>query len=43
MIETQLAQIAVVIPSYEKNRIPEKPKGTIKNPISSNCCCYPII
>jgi hypothetical protein len=30
MIETQLAQIAAAIPSYEKDRIPDKPKGTIK-------------
>ena len=26
MIETQLAQIAVAIPSYEKDRIPSKPE-----------------
>ena len=30
MIETQLAQIAVAIPSYEKDRIPGKPKGTME-------------
>jgi hypothetical protein len=29
MIETQLAQIAVAIPSYEKDRIPSKPEGTM--------------
>ena len=30
MIETQLAQIAAAIPSYEKDRIPSKPKGTME-------------
>ena len=30
MIETYLAQIAVAIPSYEKDRIPSKPEGTMK-------------
>ena len=30
MIETQLAQIAAAIPSYEKDRIPGKPKGTME-------------
>jgi hypothetical protein len=29
-IETQLAQIATVIPSYEKDRIPSKPKGIME-------------
>ena len=29
MIETQLAQIAATIPSYEKDRIPSKPDGTM--------------
>jgi hypothetical protein len=32
MIETQLAQIAAIIPSYEKDRIPGKPKGTMVQP-----------
>ena len=30
MIEIQLAQIAAAIPSYEKDRIPSKPKGTME-------------
>ena len=30
MIETQLAQIAATIPSYEKDRIPSKPEGTME-------------
>jgi hypothetical protein len=30
MIETQLAQIAAAIPSYEKDRIPGKPEGTME-------------
>ena len=30
MIETQLAQIAVAIPSYEKDRIPGKPEETME-------------
>ena len=30
MIETQLAQIAAAIPSYEKDRIPSKPEGTME-------------
>jgi hypothetical protein len=30
MIETQLAHIAATIPSYEKDRIPGKPEGTIE-------------
>ena len=30
MIETQLAQIATAIPSYEKDRIPSKPKKTME-------------
>ena len=30
MIETYLAQIAVAIPSYEKDRIPNKPEGTME-------------
>ena len=30
MIETQLAQIAAAIPSYKKDRIPGKPKGTVE-------------
>ena len=30
MIETQLAQIASAIPSYEKYRIPGKPMGTME-------------
>jgi hypothetical protein len=30
IIETQLAQITDAIPSYEKDRIPSKPKGTIE-------------
>jgi hypothetical protein len=30
MIETQLAQITAVIPSYEKDRIPGKPEGTME-------------
>jgi hypothetical protein len=30
MIETQLAQIDAAIPSYEKDRIPSKPEGTIE-------------
>jgi hypothetical protein len=30
MIETQLAQIAATIPSYEKDRIPGKPEGTME-------------
>ena len=30
MIGTQLAQIAAAIPSYEKDRIPSKPKGTME-------------
>ena len=29
-IETQLAQIAAAIPSYEKDRIPGKPEGTME-------------
>jgi hypothetical protein len=29
MIETQLTQIAAAIPSYEKDRIPDKPEGTM--------------
>ena len=29
-IETQLAQIAAAIPSYEKGRIPGKPEGTME-------------
>jgi hypothetical protein len=32
MLETQLAQIAVAIPSYEKDRIPGKPEGTMEQP-----------
>jgi len=30
MIETQLAQIAAAIPSYEKDRIPGKPEGIME-------------
>ena len=30
MIETQLAQIVATIPSYEKDRISGKPKGTME-------------
>ena len=30
MIETQSAQIATAIPSYEKDRIPSKPEGTME-------------
>ena len=30
MIETQLAQIAAAIPSYEKDWIPGKPEGTME-------------
>ena len=30
MIETRLAQTAAAIPSYEKDRIPSKPKGTME-------------
>ena len=30
MIETQLAQITVAIPSYEKDRIPSNPEGTME-------------
>ena len=30
MIETQLAQLAAAIPSYEKDRIPSKPKKTME-------------
>jgi hypothetical protein len=30
MKETQLAQIAAAIPSYEKDRIPSKPEGTME-------------
>ena len=30
MIETQLDQIAAAIPSYEKDRIPGKPEGTME-------------
>ena len=30
MIETQLAQIAAAIPSYEKDRISGKPEGTME-------------
>jgi len=30
VIETQLAQIAAAIPSYEKHRIPSKPEGTME-------------
>ena len=30
MIETQLAQLAAAIPSYEKDRIPGKPEGTME-------------
>jgi hypothetical protein len=30
MIETQLAQIAAAIPSYEKDKIPGKPEGTME-------------
>ena len=30
MIEIQLAQIAAAIPSYEKDRIPGKPEGTME-------------
>jgi hypothetical protein len=30
MIETHLAQIAVAIPFYEKDRIPSKPEGTME-------------
>ena len=30
MIETKLAQIVVVISSYEKDRIPSKPKETME-------------
>jgi hypothetical protein len=30
MTKTQLAQIVAVIPSYEKDRIPSKPEGTIE-------------
>jgi len=30
MIEPQLAQIAATIPSYEKDRIPSKPEGTME-------------
>jgi hypothetical protein len=35
MIETQLAQIVVAIPSYKKDRIPGKPEGTMDttNPV----------
>ena len=33
MIETQLAQIAIAIPSYEKDRISGKPKGTMETSI----------
>jgi hypothetical protein len=32
MIETQLAQIAAAIPSYEKDRIPGKPERTMVQP-----------
>jgi hypothetical protein len=32
MIETQLAQIAAAIPSYEKDKIPGKPEGTMVQP-----------
>jgi hypothetical protein len=37
MIETQLAQIAAAIPSYEKDRIPGNPEGTmeIANPVTA--------
>ena len=30
MIETQLAKIVAAIPSYEKDRIPSKPEGTVE-------------
>ena len=30
MIETQLAKIVATIPSYEKDRIPDKPEGTME-------------
>ena len=30
MLETQLAHLAAVIPSFEKDRIPGKPKPTLK-------------
>ena len=30
MVETQLAQIAAAISSYEKYRIPGKPEGTME-------------
>ena len=30
MIETQLAEIVAAIPSYEKDRIPSKPKKTME-------------
>ena len=30
MIETQLTQIAAAFPSYEKDRIPSKPEGTME-------------
>jgi hypothetical protein len=30
MIESQLAQIVVAIPSYKKDRIPGKPEGTME-------------
>jgi hypothetical protein len=30
MIETLLAQIAIAIPSYKKDRIPSKPEGTME-------------
>ena len=30
MIETRLAQTAAAIPSYEKDRIPSKPEGTMQ-------------
>jgi hypothetical protein len=30
MFETQLAQLAAAIPSFEKDRIPGKPKPTMK-------------
>ena len=30
MIETQLAQIAAAIPSYDNDRIPDKPEGTME-------------
>ena len=38
MIETQLAQIAAAIPSYEKDRIPSKPEGTMETMMRTSLC-----